>query len=96
MGTYNPTEYTEWKKIVAEHLMWQGAVLLDEPVSLSVAFSRQSFDLYVSPLGIGDNKRTDMAAGDIDNLCGGIMDAANGVLWKDDRSVWNLESELRR
>lgn len=42
-------------------------------------------------LRFGFNKAS---LGDIDNLAGGVMDAGNGVLWDDDRSIKALHVEI--
>lgn len=35
---------------------------------------------------------TGRSPGDVDNLAGGFMDAANGLLWKDDRQIAWLDA----
>lgn len=40
-------------------------------------------------------RRTDMKFGDIDNLTKAVLDALNGVTWKDDRQIVALHAEKR-
>jgi Holliday junction resolvase RusA-like endonuclease len=90
-----PKEYMEWRDQVVAELQYQGAVLLDEPLSLQVAFCRTHFELWYSTLDREENNRIGLARGDLDNLLGGIMDAGSGVLWRDDASIHQLEGVLR-
>lgn len=70
--TYNPSEYTQWKRQVAEYLGYQQQVKkIEGPVSLMVTFTPN--DMMVSLFPKPDIER--FGRSDLDNLLGGVMDA---------------------
>ena len=95
-GTHMPKPYMKWREDVQALLHGQGAILHDVPLSLEVAFSRTEIEIWYQVLGTRSNNRQGMATGDIDNLLGGVMDAAQGVLWVDDRSIHQVEGRLEQ
>lgn len=79
---YNLKRYRDWK----EQTAW----------AIMAVVKGQSFPLTTDcalTLRIAYCKH---GAGDIDNLAGGFMDAANHVLWDDDRRVRELHVYLDR
>lgn len=89
-----------WKRLVAlfarQHRPknWP----MDEPVQLSVLFILPRQTKILKYLSGKPTTRLPAYApafqvADVDNLVKAIMDAMNGVLWKDDSQVWGLWSK---
>lgn len=78
-GTFMPTEYVEWKERIAEEAAVACAELADrgEPWPADAP----AFRLVVKCAFPG------AVHGDTDGLVGSVMDALNGLVWKDDKLV---------
>ena len=95
-GTFMPRGYSEWKEQVAEELADQGASITEGPIKIELQLRPDRSFLMVTQLNVPDIKRTPsgsasrsgLLTGDIDNYLGGVMDAAEGILWLNDRDVW--------
>lgn len=85
--TYMPTEYTAYKRRVAEaYLAAGGGHMGAAPVALTIDVMRHLPD--------GRPKRVssepDTVRPDVDNIAKGVMDALNGVAYDDDAQVVSL------
>ena len=97
VGTYKPAQEArleeDIQKLVKEQLEFQG---LTEPIKKCVELSVM-FDMPI-PQSL-KNKVNDgdihAKKPDIDNLCKFIMDALNGIAWKDDKLVTRLSLQKR-
>jgi Holliday junction resolvase RusA-like endonuclease len=98
--TYDPKPCKEYKKVVqlfANQAVAQqkGFVPYEGPVEVVVWF------FFAIPKSYSMAKRMDAANGrirptgrpDLDNLVKGVMDAVNGILWKDDSIVVALHTK---
>lgn len=90
-----PREYMEWKANVAEFVELHDPTMFRAPVSLSVALRRDAMELEVFSLANRVPSRSGMLTGDVDNYLGGVMDALEGVLWKNDRLVEDVRGYFR-
>ena len=93
-NVYMPRKYMAWKQAVAEELIAQGAVLLERPVLLELELEKERTRVRVAQLPHTNTSRSQMLTGDVDNYLGGFMDAAEGVLWANDRNVWGIDACL--
>ena len=76
--TYMPTEYTHYKRRVAEaYLAAGGGHMGAAPVALTIDVMRVSSE-------------PDTVRPDVDNIAKGVMDALNGVAYDDDAQVVSL------
>lgn len=85
--TYMPTEYTSYKRRVAEaYLAAGGGHMGAAPVALTIDVMRH--------LPVSRPKRVvaepDTVRPDVDNIAKGVMDALNGVAYDDDAQVVSL------
>ena len=85
--TYMPTEYTSYKRRVAEsYLAAGGGHVGAAPVALTIDVMRElpgSRPKRVSA-------EPDTVRPDVDNIAKGVMDALNGVAYEDDSQVVSL------
>lgn len=91
--------YAEWKRAAVVYIMRArgpaGAYpILDDPIHVRL--------LFVIPLAESNHRKTRFVLrefcrmqtyGDVDNLAKGPLDAATGILWKDDSDVARLDVE---
>ena len=92
---YMPKEYMDWKDAVAQEALLRGAVLLDRPVVASFVFSNTRTVVEYEPIeSVESGSRGGMLTGDVDNYIGGMMDALEGVAWKNDRLIWNASGQM--
>jgi len=87
-GTYNKKEYTEYKQKIAWMYKARGGKLHDGKVNIAIDF------FFAVPKGWSKKKRENMSEylprADVDNLAKAILDALNGVAYKDDKQVASL------
>lgn len=61
------------------------------------AMLEQSIDIFTGDIGIIITfHRSDKLRADSDNLCKSVLDACNGVAWRDDSQVLGIYTRLRR
>lgn len=87
--------YLNYKRVVGYQMRAQCKEPIEGPVSLSVTFYMPVPDSWS-----GKKKREHLGAPvtvkpDADNLVKGLMDAANGILWKDDNQVTDVTIKKR-
>lgn len=84
--TYMPAPYMRYKQRVAEAYVMAGGTLLDGPVDVSIDVRRH--------LPESRPKRVlnepDTFTPDADNIAKGVLDALNGVAYRDDSCVVSL------
>jgi len=92
-GTYNPTEYTEWKRDIAELLSLMPEVVgLQGEVGLVIKFHPDKISVLASQVQI---KR--FGQNDLDNLVGGLMDALQEAgVYKNDRQVTAIQAQFEK
>lgn len=89
-GTYNPKDYTEWKEDIAEYLGVVGFEPHVGRVEVRLAFGRSTTLVIVS-----DSDRMRHGRYDIDNGCGGVLDALQeATLITNDRDVVELKAHF--
>ncbi len=92
-ATYDPKANKSWKGAAQVHMLeaMDGREPLTGPVVLTVT---AVFALPKSKHRKRNRVQRQWSgnAKDIDNICKAVMDAANGVLWVDDRQVVNLKA----
>jgi Holliday junction resolvase RusA-like endonuclease len=81
-GAFLPTAYREWQALVRDAAIVAAGELEDRGTPWPAHAERYRVDIVVVP--------PDRRGRDVDNLAGGILDALNGVLWRDDRLVVDL------
>jgi Holliday junction resolvase RusA-like endonuclease len=85
-GTYMPGGYQDWMNETRYALLQRTKGL---PLERPISVS---IEIHAPTRGRGD----------LDNLAGGLLDAGNGILWKDDRQVqalairWHQTAKERR
>lgn len=90
-GTYMPAPYTKWKKDVAIQAKATRPPLLDCPVSVEVALSRDFAVVVVSEV---ESTRPKGLTGDTDNYAGAYMDALQGIMFGNDRAVHDIRGRF--
>jgi Holliday junction resolvase RusA-like endonuclease len=85
---FDDAQYAEWKAQVGWHLkaaMLKGRLARFEgPLSVGLVFGQESIHVFV--MSAVQCRPADQSA-DLDNLAKGVLDAANRVLFEDDRQV---------
>lgn len=93
--TYTPKRTRDYEKLVRDSLELQKAELMEEPLLMKV-------DIYKGYLKSWTIKQREQAESgelqpfrrpDVDNYVKSILDAADGVLYKDDAQIIRLEVE---
>jgi len=85
--TYMPATYTQWRSALQSHLRHY------------IATTRNPDMPYTQPVALTLHLTLRPKPGhpqDIDNLAGGFLDAANGILFSDDSLVHELHVYLAR
>ncbi len=93
-GVYMNQEYTKWKKdFKTLYGLFSSQEIHSGSVSVDVIFQ------FIIPKSYSKKKRDNLdhtkISQDIDNLTGGVMDALNGVAYKDDKQVVDLIARKR-
>lgn len=85
--SYVPTKTKRFKRQVAELCRKHVPTPMDGAISLTVRF------ILKPPVSMSQRKRPyPVKRPDLDNFQKGILDAGNGVLWKDDSQVVRVEA----
>ena len=92
--TYMPKDYMDWKQSIAEEAIFKGAVLLGRPVVADFTFHKDTTIVTYEPAGPIELSRKGMLTGDVDNYIGGMMDALEGICWKNDRQLLAVTGRL--
>jgi Holliday junction resolvase RusA-like endonuclease len=99
MYTPKGGNYATWKRFASAVIRGargrhHGFPIQSDPIAVRL--------LFVLPLAKADERKTrhvprdwcrSALRGDVDNLAKGPLDAANGILWQDDRDVTTLQIE---
>ena len=89
-GTYNDSEYTQWKEAVAEWVVVAGVPVLSGPLSLLVKFKKESMEVMLS-----EGAPPRFGQSDIDNMSGGLMDALQlSGTFKNDIQIAQLSAQI--
>lgn len=92
--TYNPAEYTEWKQNIVE-LLAHHKVAVEGKCKLEILFTEKDVHVRVIPITY-EFERDKHVTADLDNLCGGVMDALeNAGVLENDRDVVALNAQIR-
>jgi len=87
-GTYNKKEYTEYKQKIAWMYKVRGGKMHDGVVNIKIDF------FFMVPKSWSKKKKESMDGylprADVDNLTKAVLDALNGVAYKDDKQVQSL------
>jgi len=87
-GTYNKKEYTQYKQKIAWMYKTKGGSLYDGIVNIKIDF------FFMVPKSWSKKKKEYMREylpkADVDNLAKAVLDALNGVAYKDDKQVQSL------
>jgi Holliday junction resolvase RusA-like endonuclease len=75
-------EFEDEMKILMQQQMDGDPITTGCTVSLCLSFACKDKKKWGKP------KTT---RSDIDNLCKGVFDAGNGIVWEDDALIWNLQ-----
>ena len=90
---YDPPSSRDYKKHVKEVAKeYAPSELLETPLHVRMTFSKQYLRSWTKKqrANAEDGILLPTTKPDIDNLSKGIMDALNGVIWKDDSQVVEL------
>ena len=92
-GTYNPTDYTQYKFAIGAAVRTQCKEKLIGPIEMSIEF------IFKVPKSWPKKKRENAiwhtSKPDIDNLQKAIKDALNGIAYKDDAQVCSITAKKR-
>ena len=84
--TYDPNK--KYKNSIAAQIMCQKPVLINEgPVKIRMVFNMPKPKSYSSKLFWHIKKP------DIDNLIKAVLDALNGILWRDDSQISQISAQ---
>lgn len=81
---FTPERYRVWKESVGWHLRRAKVRPLEGPVAVSMIVSPEGVTVAFEPVATGRPKGL---RGDLDNYAKGILDAAQGIAYADDRQV---------
>jgi Holliday junction resolvase RusA-like endonuclease len=92
-GTYMPAHYRAWLSTVKEHAI---AFFGQHSVCFRDECQVRRYDPEHKSIGLSMTFHLpDRRRRDVDNLAGAVMDALNGVLWRDDSQIVRLVVEKR-
>jgi Holliday junction resolvase RusA-like endonuclease len=87
-GTYMPKAYIESQKLLRRLVAASSYRNIDfqsVPIHVNLIFCFKTPKSWTKKMKANPDSRR--IAKDIDNLQGGVFDALNGVLWKDDKDI---------
>lgn len=91
---YTPKATTEYENTIAQYALEArtkaGIPLITDPVELSITISPQ--ETYISIKKIDNHKFK--IRGDLDNVLKAILDALQGVIYKNDKQVKSINIKL--
>lgn len=87
-GTYNKKEYTAYKRLIALQYRARKGKLHEGKVKIAIEF------FFKIPPSWSKSKKQRageyLPRADVDNLAKGVLDALNGVAYKDDKQIQSL------
>lgn len=88
-GAYNDPKYTNYKEAIG--LIARKIVLTEKPVYMKIDFFFEIPKSWTKKKKEGAKWHTSKP--DVDNLCKGVMDALNGIAYKDDTQVCYIQAQ---
>jgi Holliday junction resolvase RusA-like endonuclease len=92
-NAYTPARTREYEKSIKES--YKGPMFEDQLLSVKLRFTVDGTELLIEPLILNPNVEQPKSklTSDIDNYAKAVLDALNGVAYKDDKQVVSLYLE---
>jgi Holliday junction resolvase RusA-like endonuclease len=85
--TYTPKQTVDYEKAIRE--AYTGPCFEDGMLSVKLRFTMSGTEIMIEKVGLNPNvdQPNSRLRGDIDNYAKSVLDALNGVAYKDDRQI---------
>lgn len=90
-GTYNDKDYTEWKNGLKLLAKTKFKKPITHPVSINIEFFFEIPKSWTKKKKAAAKWHTSKP--DVDNLCKSVLDALNGIAFKDDSQVCMIQAK---